>query len=526
MGHLDRIHHDHPKIISLMTKEDKMVADSVKKVVQTLTSDDVIQNGASFKKSMNIQEVSTVVKVFQSKLYKAIVSMGAAARQIENTELRELLVYTAEMGGILNNKKQYMTVGRGKFNQLKYQSFCRSIMHTQCFIEYCRRYYQTKTNCSNTPFINVLHDVWSKDLSEVLGVSICCIDPTNFIYYKGAIGLQTIESHSSVYLIDKINTILGRMNIESSDIWRAVNDNANAAKFVGRIIASNRIPVNSQSTCIMHTGNLILEHALGLRPRLRSKEPDVYVEGAKMCKDVHTALSIIMNKRNKKIFEDYTKICKDTFQSKSVRFMLPNETRVSGKYIMIQSLLRQHRAFVHFTTDHASPHKTKFSAIRFEERDWIYIQEMEGIMSGMGVVTLGTQTDQPCYISYCWYQVQYVRSTAERGEGFSLMNLKKTWAPDTPLHMIPVEYRKRQDLLPESIIFLKRIVRECDFYLKEPDGDMRLSIFLTLLLPSYAYGKYYTVGSRFLPGFFVFMILSSLDILHPFSQSLMPYRSP
>jgi hypothetical protein len=143
---------------------------------------------------------------------------------------------------------------------------------------------------------------------------------------------------------------------------------------------------------------------------------------------------------------------------------------------MIQSLLRQHRAFIHFTTDHASPHKDKFASIKFDDTTWTYIQEMEAIMSSMGVVNMGTQTDQPGFISYCWYQIQYVWSTAEKGEMFSVMNFKKTWSPETPVHKIPTELRARKDLLPQSLEFQHRIVRECDLYVPDPDSDMRLSI--------------------------------------------------
>jgi hypothetical protein len=57
--------------------------------------------------------VGVVVKEFESKLCKTIVSMGAAARQIENKELRELLKYTADMGSILNTKS-HMNVSRKK----------------------------------------------------------------------------------------------------------------------------------------------------------------------------------------------------------------------------------------------------------------------------------------------------------------------------------------------------------------------------------------------------------------------------
>jgi hypothetical protein len=65
---------------------------------------------------------------------------------------------------------------------------------TQVFIQCCQDYYQKATNCPGTPFVDVLHDAWSKTLSdEVLGVSITFIDPLSYIFFWAAVGLQDIE---------------------------------------------------------------------------------------------------------------------------------------------------------------------------------------------------------------------------------------------------------------------------------------------------------------------------------------------
>jgi hypothetical protein len=284
-----------------------------------------------------------------------------------------------------------------------------------------------------------------------------------------------VHSHKSAYIVETINNILARMNINSEDIWRAINDNANAAKHVGRVISSGRIPLDSKSTCIMHTANLILEHALGIRPRKREPN-DEFLAGKRMCKNVHTALSLIMNKQNKRVFEHYLKICREQFQSNGLRFTLPNETRVAGKYLMVQSLLRQHRAFK-YLTNYDDEFKERFQNISFTEYDWTFIQEMEGVMKQMGVLTIGTQTDQVGYISFCWYQIMLVRSTASSLNFFPMMKITDKWDPDTPIQDIPLCKRERKHLTPDTKIFLARIVSECDRYLPTPDSDMRLAIF-------------------------------------------------
>jgi hypothetical protein len=185
-----------------------------------------------------------------------------------------------------------------RFTQLKYESFCKMVKNTQLFTEFCREYYRTKANNNYTPFINVLHDVWTKSNAEILGVSICFIDPKKFIFFRLAVGLQQIKTKNSIEVARTINNILGRINIVTEDIWRGINDNATAAKYVGRLISGGRIPLDSTSTCIMHSGNLVLEHALGTKIRTKNRQiVDSFKEGKDICKRIYSNFSWIMDKR-------------------------------------------------------------------------------------------------------------------------------------------------------------------------------------------------------------------------------------
>jgi hypothetical protein len=128
-------------------------------------------------------------------------------------------------------------------------------------------------------------------------------------------------------------------------------------------------------------------------------------------------------------------------------------------------------------TNYDEEFKDRFANIKFTEYDWTFIQEMEDVMKKMGVLTIGTQTDQPGYISFCWYQVMLVRSTASSLRFFPLMKMTEKWDPDTAIKDIPLCKRERKDLTPDTIQFLARIVSECDRYLPKPDSDMRLAIY-------------------------------------------------
>jgi hypothetical protein len=84
-------------------------------------------------------------------------------------------------------------------------------------------------------------------------------------------------------------------------------------------------------------------------------------------------------------------------------------------------------------------------------------------MNEMGVLTIGTQTDQVGYIAFCWYQIVYT------------------------IDQVQFIYRQRGDLLPQSREFLTRLEKEFLHFLPYPDRDMRLSIYFnpiaTKLLP-------------------------------------------
>jgi hypothetical protein len=92
-------------------------------------------------------------------------------------------------------------------------------------------------------------------------------------------GLRQIKSKILVEVARVINNILRRINIVTDDDWRGINDNA-TAKYVGRLISGGRIPINSTSTCIMHSGNLVLDHALGTKIRTKNRVViDCFAEG-------------------------------------------------------------------------------------------------------------------------------------------------------------------------------------------------------------------------------------------------------
>jgi hypothetical protein len=207
MTHLEKKHSKEPKVLMLKLPSKKAEEKAANKVAASVCSKN---SGLTVHDKIMKGDINLTIDKFQELWYKAIVSIGAASSTVENKDLRALLEFTAHNGSALWSKKAYcFRMSRVRFTQLKYESFCKMIKSTQLFTEFCRELYRTKTNNNYTPFINVLHDVWTSRNAEILGVSICFIDPKKFILFWLAVGLKQIKNKNSVEVARVINSILG-----------------------------------------------------------------------------------------------------------------------------------------------------------------------------------------------------------------------------------------------------------------------------------------------------------------------------
>jgi hypothetical protein len=175
----------------------------------------------------------------------------------------------------------------------------------------------------------------------------------------------------------------------------------------------------------MHSGNLVLEQALGSKTRSRNKIIiDSFIEGKDICKRVYSNFAWIMDKLNKGQFERFNVVLHDIYQCDALKLVLPNETRVSGKYYMLQSLLRQLHLYQHFT-QHDEAYGDYFSNMIFSEADLKFIQELEGVMRPFNLLNIGAQSDTVGFIAYSWFTITFVRATIKLAPSFTMMDLKK-----------------------------------------------------------------------------------------------------
>lgn len=156
-----------------------------------------------------------------------------------------------------------------------------------------------------------------------------------------------------------------RFGITSQDVFWGINDtNTNSALLTGRLIADGRTPDNATTTCHMHTQELVLQHALGIRKRSRLGE--VYCSfppGHDLKVKVKKLTQLIMNKHDKNRFLKYKDYCKKYLSASSVcKLVVPNDTRVSGIFHMFESVLRSYKSLTLYMTGCKDKDKYNFRA--------------------------------------------------------------------------------------------------------------------------------------------------------------------
>ena len=93
---------------------------------------------------------------------------------------------------------------------------------------------------------------------------------------------------------------------------------------------------------MLHTQELVLKHAVGLATRSSVKKGGVYdkfEEGLSLKKKVKLLLSAVMNKKSKGRWKEFEKVARRDKET-IPKFIIPNETRCSGIFMMFQSALR------------------------------------------------------------------------------------------------------------------------------------------------------------------------------------------
>lgn len=273
-----------------------------------------------------------------------------------------------------------------------------------------------------------------------------------------------------------------RFDIKPQDIFRGINDTTNSALLTGRLISELRAPENQTTTCHMHTQELVLQHALGIRQRTRNGNAwDKFLEGKALTKKVKKLVAYIMNKQDKNRFLNYQDYCKKIITTTVRKLVNPNDTRVSGIFFMFESVLRSYKCLTRYMT--GSVFKNEFTEFILTSNEWQLLAEFYAVMKIMNVLAMTSQKQSVDANCFSYYSVAYARYMIESAKKINVVDLSGHYNPSTSFSRIPQVTLEIDQLNPLTQKLISRLVKEFDWYFKYPDGDQtKMMIFHPVMI--------------------------------------------
>jgi len=264
--------------------------------------------------------------------------------------------------------------------------------------------------------------------------------------------------------------------VKPEDIFRGINDTTSAAIKAGQLIASGRKSVGG-TTCGMHTTELIIKHATGLKERKRGGVViDKFEASVDLRKKIWSMASKIMDKKSKLRFDEYNKRCVEMFGCMALRLELPNDTRVSGLYRLFISFLRA-RNLICVAATTCGSFKQVVEEFVLTIHEWQVLAEFEAILRNMNALAMTSQRDEPGWIAFTWFEVTLTKAKLFSNNAFfKVFDTSQMWSPRAKTEDIPTITSRQHALHEESKELLRRIKKEFDTYFPQPDSDQVIAM--------------------------------------------------
>ena len=265
-----------------------------------------------------------------------------------------------------------------------------------------------------------------------------------------------------------------RYGIEFSDVFRSVSDTTNSAVAAGSIISEGRSGRGGGTTCVMHTQELCLKHALGVCVRKRSGVVvDSFEEGKSLRDRVKLFASKVMDKKAKGRFAEYNRVCLDSYRTPALKIALPNDTRVSGTFLLFSDILRARGLILLYEGKTVYSQVYKDCVLKTDE--WKLIAEFEAVMRCTNLLALSSQTEIVGEIAFAWLEVINCKARLGPKRSFNVIDITQTWEPTRSRDEIPCAKVERAQLHPTTRTFIQRLLIEFENYFPHPDGDQLLA---------------------------------------------------
>jgi hypothetical protein len=271
-----------------------------------------------------------------------------------------------------------------------------------------------------------------------------------------------------------LSNTLCRYGITLNDVLRGINDTTNSALLTGLLLAEGRAPAIRGTTCQMHAQELVVQHALGLRKRTKNGDDvDTFEPGRLLAKKVRVLVSKIMDKRSKNKFTKYIEYCSKDLTTEVNRLITPNDTRVSGIFLMFESVLRSRTCIMMYTT--VSSERAVYKDIGLNDIDWQFIAEIHSILKVMNLLAMTSQQQSVESNCFSYYHVVSARFYLKSSSEFPVIDINKdNWKPTTEMSKIPTTLILKENLMAHTVELIDRFEAEFLNYFKAPDSDQIL----------------------------------------------------
>jgi hypothetical protein len=210
-------------------------------------------------------------------------------------------------------------------------------------------------------------------------VSLHSIVPVYWVTVNAAIGLRRIYQKTSENMSNVIWSVLAGYDIKVEDVYRVVNDTTKNALRTGITISDGRTPIRRGTTCNIHTQELVVGHAMGIRTRKMNNVVTDQFPATKNLRDkVKLLCCKLMDMKAKNRSHKYRNHCQNNLSMSVCKLEIPNDTRISGIFIMYESLLRSKKPLTLYCTN--SRDSTLFKDMILSDEEWNLVAEIYAIL--------------------------------------------------------------------------------------------------------------------------------------------------
>eukprot|EP00956_Cyclotella_meneghiniana_P032817 scaffold91636_cov36-Cyclotella_meneghiniana.AAC.3 len=399
----------------------------------------------------------------EHKIVRFINNKALPDNVVECPFFRDLMDFTIQHAHLLGD---YKHMGTYRFVSIQCKNWIEFKEKVSTLIKQTRNHY-IKATGRRQAFVCVSHDVWEGKRKEINGLTIYFIEPVSATFYRIPIALTKPDGKKALELCATNMRGLERVGIEMLDLFKSANDGCTTAVKAGRLtVGGDRETMNRRASdvkdgcCDMHQGSLVMGHATTLTPRHSGgRVVNQFNAFHDLYKKTKNAVKHLCDRKNKSRFEKYETSIKQYDGSVVLAIPIPNKTRVSGAFILIQATIRSMHSLRIYSLEDA-----EFAAKLLVPEEWKRLSEFEAVMKPTSDFCFDVQGDRIELACEVPLMLAFLKNLYERAVSYDVMDTTKKWRANIPIRDIPRKKTALSDMLPESRELVQRFLDSIDDY--------------------------------------------------------------